>query len=93
MFGSTVLPYEDETFCPGAWSPERDDKRQAINAWLREHGAADGLFNGVIDLDAALRDPTRPSRLLPAYDCGDHLHPSDLGYRAIGDAIDLALLD
>jgi lysophospholipase L1-like esterase len=25
------------------------------------------------------------------YDCGDHLHPSDQGYRAMGDAIDLSL--
>jgi lysophospholipase L1-like esterase len=31
--------------------------------------------------------------MLAIYDCGDHLHPSDLGYRAMGDAIDLALLD
>jgi len=31
--------------------------------------------------------------MLPKYDCGDHLHPSDLGYRAMGDAIDLSLFE
>jgi lysophospholipase L1-like esterase len=24
---------------------------------------------------------------LPAYDCGDHLHPSPAGYRAMGEAV------
>jgi len=41
--------------------------------------------------DQALRDPAHPTRMLPIYDCGDHLHPSDQGYNAMGDAIDLAL--
>ncbi len=31
--------------------------------------------------------------MLPIYDCGDHLHPSDLGYKKMGDAIDLSLLE
>ena len=47
----------------------------------------------MVDFDQALRDPTHPARMLPIYDCGDHLHPSDLGYNAMGDAIDLALFD
>jgi lysophospholipase L1-like esterase len=89
IYGATILPYENETFLPGAWSPEREEKRQAINAWIRTGGA----FDAVIDLDRALCNPDYPSRLLPEYDCGDHLHPSDLGYCRIGDAIDLALLD
>ena len=37
------------------------------------------------------RDPTQPDRSLPAYDSGDHLHPSDAGYKAMGEAIDLTL--
>jgi hypothetical protein len=31
--------------------------------------------------------------MLPIYDCGDGLHPSDRGYCHMGDAIDLALFD
>jgi lysophospholipase L1-like esterase len=50
-----------------------------------------GAFDGVIDFDQALRDPADPLRLLPAYDSGDHLHPNDLGYQAMANAINLAL--
>jgi lysophospholipase L1-like esterase len=50
-------------------------------------------LDGVVDFDKALRDPERPTQMLPIYDCGDGLHPSDVGYCQMGDAIDLALFD
>jgi lysophospholipase L1-like esterase len=87
IYGATLLPYENETYHPGAWTPQGEQKRQAINEWIRTGNA----FDAVIDFDAALRDPAHPALMLPAYDCGDHLHPSDNGYRAMGDAIDLGL--
>jgi len=31
------------------------------------------------------------TRKLPAYDSGDHLHPNDAGYAAMGNSIDLGL--
>ena len=89
IFGATLLGFENETFLPGAWTPERERTRQAVNEWIREVGA----FDAVVDFDRALRDPERPASMLPIYDCGDHLHPSDLGYNKMGDAIDLALFD
>jgi lysophospholipase L1-like esterase len=89
IFGATLTPFENETFLPGAWTPEREARRQAVNAWIRDGGA----FDAVVDFDKALRDPDHPTRMLPIYDCGDHLHPSDLGYTAMGDAIDLSLFD
>jgi lysophospholipase L1-like esterase len=89
IFGGTLLPFENETFLPGAYTPEREAIRQAVNAWIREGGA----FDGVIDFEKALRDPDHPTRMLPVYDCGDHLHPSDLGYHRMGDSIDLSLFD
>jgi lysophospholipase L1-like esterase len=89
IFGATLTPYENETFLVGAWTPEREAKRQAVNAWIRDGGA----FDAVVDFDEALQDPVHPARMLPMYDCGDHLHPSDQGYNAMGDAIDLALFD
>ncbi|MHB9052020.1 MAG: SGNH/GDSL hydrolase family protein, partial [Thiomonas delicata] len=49
-------------------------------------------FDGVIDFDAALRDPAQPSRLLPRFDSGDHVHPSDAGYAAMAAAVPLGLL-
>jgi lysophospholipase L1-like esterase len=89
IFGATLTPYENETFLVGAWTPEREARRQAVNAWIRDGGA----FDAVVDFDRALRDPAHPARMLPIYDCGDHLHPSDLGYNAMGDAVELALFD
>jgi lysophospholipase L1-like esterase len=89
IFGCTLTPFENETFLIGAWTPAREAVRQAVNTWIRDGGA----FDAVIDFDHALRDPDHPTGMLPIYDCGDHLHPSDRGYNRMGDAIDLALFD
>ena len=62
-------------------------KRQAVNRWMR----TSRVYDGVIDFDAATRDPGQEGRFLPQYDSGDHLHPNDAGYRAMADAIDLSL--
>ena len=72
-----------------AWNPEREKHRSAFNGWIRETD----MLDGVADFDAALCDPSNPLVMLPKYDCGDGLHPSDLGYCKMGDAIDLALFD
>jgi lysophospholipase L1-like esterase len=61
--------------------------RQAVNHWIRTSGA----FDAVIDFDAVTRDPADPTRFLPAYDSGDHLHPNDAGYAAMGRAVPLSL--
>jgi lysophospholipase L1-like esterase len=89
LYGGTLTPFENETFFLGAWTPEGEAKRQKVNTWIRESGA----FDGIIDFDAALRDPARPTSMLPVWDCGDHLHPGDAGYNRMGDVIDLGLFD
>jgi len=86
VIAATLTPFENETFLPGAWTPKREGIRQEVNDWMRKTDA----FDAIVDFDRALRDPDHPTRMLPIYDCDDHLHPSDLGYRAMGDAIDLA---
>src|SRR5205085_1775474 len=48
------------------------------------------ILEGINDIGHAY-DPAHPDMFLPAYDHGDHLHPGDAGYKAMGDAIDLAL--
>jgi lysophospholipase L1-like esterase len=58
-----------------------------VNHWIRTSKA----YDAVIDFDRVVRDPAQPTRLLPAYDSGDHLHPNDAGYRAMADSIDLGL--
>ena len=83
IYGATLTPYEGAAY----YSPEGEAKRQALNEWIRTSGA----YDGVVDMDKATRDPAAPSKFLPAYDSGDHLHPGDAGYKAMGDAVDLAL--
>ena len=91
IIGATLTPFED-TFhgnpLYGYYDEEKEKKRQAVNEWIRTSGA----FDGVIDFDAATRDPANPKHILPAYDSGDHLHPQDVGYKAMADSIDLNLL-
>jgi lysophospholipase L1-like esterase len=58
-----------------------------VNTWIR----TSGNFDAVIDFDKIVRDPKQEDRLRPADDCGDHLHPSPAGYRAMGEAVPLAL--
>ena len=79
----TLTPYEKETFYEFAWTPERENVRMEINAWLRKQKE----FDAIVDFDKALRDPASPSKLLGKYDCGDHLHPSDAGYLRMGDVV------
>jgi lysophospholipase L1-like esterase len=86
IFGGTLTPFEGTTY-PGYFTPQKEVKRKAVNEWIRTSHA----FDGVIDFDKAVRDPAHPDRMLPAYDGGDHLHPGDAGYKAMGEAIDLAL--
>jgi lysophospholipase L1-like esterase len=83
IFGATILPYQGL----GNWTASGEAKRVAVNQWIRTSGA----FDGVIDFDAALRDPASPSRLAPQYDSGDHLHPGTAGHEAMGNAVDLGL--
>lgn len=86
VIGATILPYSGSAYYHPA--PESEADRQAINAFIR----APGNFDGVIDWDKALRDPARPTYLLPAYD-NDGLHPNLAGYKAMADAIPLSLFE
>jgi lysophospholipase L1-like esterase len=86
IFGATLTPFEG-TASKGYFTPEKEAKRKALNEWIRTGRA----FDGVIDFEKAVRDPDHPDRMLTAYDGGDHLHPGDAGYKAMGEAIDLSL--
>jgi lysophospholipase L1-like esterase len=87
VIGATTTPYVGSNYYhPG---PLGEADRQAVNRWIR----TPGNYDAVIDFDSVVRDPQNPDRLLPAYDCGDHLHPSPAGYKAMGDSIPLSLFD
>ncbi len=83
MFGATLTPFEGAAY----FTPAGEVKRQAFNAWMRNNK----FYDGVIDFDSVVRDPQNPSKILMRYDSGDHLHPNDAGYEAMGGAIDLKL--
>ena len=85
VIGATITPYGGSAYYHPDAQNEAD--RAVVNAWIR----APGNFDGVIDLDAALRDPATPNRLRKDYD-NDGLHPSMAGYRAMADAVPLSLL-
>jgi lysophospholipase L1-like esterase len=86
LIGATITPFEGVDL-PAYYSESKEAVRQTVNKWIRTSGS----FDGVIDFDAVLRDPDHPGRLLPRFASEDHLHPNDAGYRAMADAIDLAL--
>jgi lysophospholipase L1-like esterase len=83
IIGATVLPYGGAAY----FSPAGEAERQKINTWIRTGHE----FDGVIDFDAAIRDPAKPERMRADLQSGDWLHPNDAGYRVMGDAVDLAL--
>lgn len=85
VIGGTITPFVGNDYYHADGANEAD--RQQVNAFIRQSGT----FDAVVDFDAALRDPARPDRLAPAYDSGDHLHPSMAGYRAMAAAIPLTL--
>jgi lysophospholipase L1-like esterase len=82
VIGTTIPPFEGAAIVPGMYSQQKEQVRQSVNAWIRTHR----LFEAVIDLDAILRDPDHPSRLKPALDSGDHVHPNDAGYALMAAA-------
>jgi lysophospholipase L1-like esterase len=83
IFGATLTPFEGA----GYWTAEGEAKRAALNEWIRTSKE----YDGVIDFDAAVRDPNRPTKFVERFQSGDNLHPSDAGYQAMANAIDLSL--
>lgn len=84
VIAATITPYGGA----GYFTPAGEAVREAINRWIRTGHEVDG----VIDFDAAIRDPREPSRIKEGFHAGDHLHGSDAGYAAMAAAIDLSLI-
>lgn len=83
VIGTTLTPF----LGAGYSSPTGEGMRQAVNTWIR----TPGHFDGVVDFDKVVRDEAHPASFAPAFDSGDHLHPGDAGYKAMGDSIPLSL--
>ena len=87
VIGGTILPYVGSDYYRPDAASEAD--RQAVNTWIRdpEH------FDAQIDFDQIARDPSKPEKLRPALDSGDHLHPSPAGYAAMAAAVPLSIFN
>jgi len=85
IFGATLTPWNGATY----YSPEGEKIREAVNKWIRTSGE----YDGVVDFDAATRDPNDPTKMRADFQSGDWLHPKDAGYEAMASSIDLSLFD
>lgn len=81
VFGATMTPFKGADY----FTAEGESVRKAVNHWIR----TSGVFDGVFDFDAAVRDPDHPDQFSEGYQSGDHLHPNAAGYKAMAAAIDL----
>jgi lysophospholipase L1-like esterase len=84
IFGVPILPFAGNA---GYDTAVRQQARTQVNDWIR----SSGRFDAVIDLDAAVRDPSNQNALQQAFDTGDALHLNPAGYQAMAAAIDLTL--
>lgn len=78
VVGGTILPFRFLFVL----IDDGDMVRGEVNEWIR----SSGVFDAVIDFEAAVLDPEIPSAMLPEYDSGDFLHPNDAGYQAMAEA-------
>ena len=90
IFAGTLTPFGGSNAGYGGYygTAHGEDLRQQVNAWI----SASHAFDAVIDFSAATQDPADPLYLNPPYNSGDNLHPGDLGYEAMANAIPLRLL-
>ena len=72
VIGSTNSPFEN-SFLDSVtfFTREKESVRQKVNSWMLTSGEFDD----------------HPTRILPAFDSGDHIHPNDAGYVASGNAV------
>jgi lysophospholipase L1-like esterase len=84
IFGSTLTPFEGS----GYYNQRTEQDRKELNRWIRQSGG----FDGIIDFERSVCDPSEPSRLKADFDSGDHLHLSPSGYRRMADSIPISMV-
>lgn len=80
IVGATLLPFGGSDY----FTADKESVRETVNEWIRTSGE----YDAVVDLDAALADPSDADRMAPAYDVGDHLHPNDAGYARMAATVE-----
>jgi len=84
VIGATLVPRADLA----TGNADQDVAREQVNQFIR----TSPIFDGVLDIAAAVGAPADDNHFQPQYDSGDGLHPNTAGYRAIADSFDLTLL-
>jgi lysophospholipase L1-like esterase len=91
VIGVTIVPRH--SVVPGiadtGWNDQKTKIRNRVNDWIRREGG----FDGVLDFDRVVRSSENPDLLSPAFNCGDGVHPSPIGYFEMGKSIDLHLFE
>jgi lysophospholipase L1-like esterase len=91
ILGATLTPFNNAFGggpLEGYYNDEKEAKRVAVNEWIRTGGG----FDGVIDFDKVVQDPSNPNKIRADFNKGDDLHPNDAGYKAMAESIDLGML-
>jgi len=83
VYGATITPFKKSFY----YRSYRDSARNKINEWIR----SSGHFDAIIDFDKVLRDPQDTATLLSTAQSGDYLHPNELGYKLLGEAVNPGL--
>lgn len=85
VYGATIMPFKKSFY----YESYKNSARNKVNEWIR----SSNHFDAVIDFDQLMRDPNDKDVLKYEVQAGanDFLHPNELGYRLIGDGINLSL--
>ena len=83
VYGCTILPFEKSFYD----APYRQEARDIVNAWIRTNSG----FDAVIDFDKVMASEPGSKTILSNMHDGDFLHPNELGYKRMGETIDLDL--
>jgi lysophospholipase L1-like esterase len=89
LIGATIIPRHNREPAPDntGWDEAKTKIRNQVNEWIRTKAG----FDGVIDFDKIVRSPADPNLINPAYNCGDGIHPSPIGYFQMGKSVGLGL--
>lgn len=82
VYGCTILPFQKSFYD----APFKQEARAIVNAWIRN-----GSFDAVIDFDKEMESEAGSKTILPNMHDNDFLHPNELGYKRMGEAVDLNL--
>lgn len=85
VYGATILPFAKSFYDKDF----RQAARDVVNKWIR----TSGRFDAVIDFDKVMRNPNDALSILPTAHSGDFLHPNEMGYKMMGEAVDLKLFE